>query len=97
MVTARAFITLVNAISQMVQVFGFIRLGRMPNMRKGTENGPRNGTGRCNCCQQPMQMVAGSGVTVQPSRWPRQGYSRSHDADTNQWRYDIDGQLIPAG
>src|SRR5215470_2319827 len=34
MVTARAFITLENAISQIVQVFGFIRLGFMP--RDGT-------------------------------------------------------------
>jgi len=41
--------TFVNIISQTVQVFGFIRLGRMPNMRKGNAARPRNGTGMCSC------------------------------------------------
>ena len=47
---------LVNIISQIVHVFGFIRLGRMPNTRKGNEAMPRNGTGRCSCCQHPLQI-----------------------------------------
>ena len=58
MVTWRAFITLVNIISQMVQVLGFIRLGRMPNARNGTDTTPRSGTGRCMCSQQPMHILA---------------------------------------
>jgi hypothetical protein len=48
--------TFVNIISQTVHVFGFIRLGRMPNTQKGSAATPRNGTGRCNCCQQPLQI-----------------------------------------
>lgn len=63
-VTARAFITLEKAISQIVQVFGFIRLGLMPKRRNGAENGPRMGIGRCRFCQQPKQIEAGSGVIV---------------------------------
>jgi hypothetical protein len=46
-----------NIISQMVQRLGFIRLGRMPNGRNGSDNGPRNGTGMCICCQQPLQIA----------------------------------------
>src|SRR6476661_8331518 len=61
-VTARAFMILENAISQSVQVLGFIRLGLMPNTRNGTEKGPRKATGRCRFCQQPRHSVAGSGV-----------------------------------
>jgi hypothetical protein len=45
-VIARAFITREKAISQIVQVFGFIRLGLMPTRRKGVESGPRSGIGR---------------------------------------------------
>jgi hypothetical protein len=56
MVTLRVFITLENINSQIVQVLGFIRLGRMPNNRNGTEATPRKGTGKCICCQQPMQI-----------------------------------------
>src|SRR6185436_11844274 len=55
MVILRACITLVNISSQMVQVLGFIRLGRTPNARNGAEITPRSGTGRCICSQQPMQ------------------------------------------
>ena len=44
-VIARAFMTLENAISQIVQVFGFMRLGLIPNRRNGAESGPRNGIG----------------------------------------------------
>jgi hypothetical protein len=62
MVTERAFMTRENAISQMVQVFGFIRLGLMPNRRNGADNGPRSGIGMCRFCQHPRQIVAGSGV-----------------------------------
>src|SRR6516225_4582572 len=58
MVTWRAFITLVNINSQIVQVFGFIRLGRMPKARKGAEAIPRKGTGTCICCQQPWHILA---------------------------------------
>jgi hypothetical protein len=50
--------TRVNMSSHTVQVFGFIRLGRMPNMRKGMEARPRSGTGTRICCQQPMQIFA---------------------------------------
>ncbi|VTZ65369.1 hypothetical protein EMEDMD4_790393 [Sinorhizobium medicae] len=53
----RAFITRVNMSSQIVQVFGFIRLGRIPNARKGMEAGPRRGTGTCICSQHPLQIL----------------------------------------
>ncbi|MFL6839913.1 MAG: hypothetical protein ACJ8FZ_21770 [Bradyrhizobium sp.] len=66
MVTARAFMTFENAISQIVQVFGFMRLGLMPNKRNGAESGPRNGIGKCRFCQQPKQIAAGSGVICAP-------------------------------
>ncbi|WP_300261364.1 hypothetical protein [Bradyrhizobium sp.] len=56
--------TRVNAISQIVQVFGFMRLGLMPNSRNGADSGPRNGIGTCMFCQQPRQIIAGSGVIV---------------------------------
>ena len=46
MLTLRALITVVNISSQIVQVFGFILLGRMPNARNGIESTPRNGMGR---------------------------------------------------
>src|ERR1700759_5684510 len=39
-------------------MLGFIRLGRMPKARNGTDNTPRNGIGICICCQQPLQIVA---------------------------------------
>jgi len=45
-VIVRDFITFENAISQIVQVFGFIRLGLMPKRRNGIESGPRSGIGR---------------------------------------------------
>src|SRR5919109_2258761 len=61
-VTARAFMILENAISQSVQVLGFMRLGLMPNTRNGTEKGPRKATGKCRFCQQPRHSMAGSGV-----------------------------------
>ena len=57
MLTLRALITVVNINSQIVQVFGFILLGRMPNARNGTDNTPCSGTGRCICCQHPLQML----------------------------------------
>ena len=41
--------TLVNIISQIVQVFGFMRLGRIPKARNGTDATPRKGTGKCIC------------------------------------------------
>src|SRR5829696_1417194 len=56
-VILRARITLVNISSQMVQVFGFIRLGRMPNARNGAEITPRSGTGTCICSQHPLQIL----------------------------------------
>jgi hypothetical protein len=40
----------------MVQVLGFIRLGRTPNARNGAEITPRIGTGRCICSQHPLQI-----------------------------------------
>ena len=55
MVILRARITFVNISSQMVQVLGFIRLGRTPNARNGAEITPRSGTGRCICSQHPLQ------------------------------------------
>ena len=58
MVILRARITLVNINSQIVQVLGFIRLGRMPKARKGAEITPRSGTGTCNCSQHPLQIFA---------------------------------------
>ena len=58
MTTWRAFITFVNISSQIVQVFGFIRLGRIPRARNGAEAMPRNGTGTCICCQQPWHIFA---------------------------------------
>src|ERR1700750_2107237 len=54
MVILRACITLVNISSQMVQVLGFIRLGRTPNARNGAEITPRSGTGICSCSQHPL-------------------------------------------
>jgi hypothetical protein len=57
MVIFRALITLVNIISQTVQVLGFIRLGRMPKARKGADATPRNGTGMCIWCQHPLQIL----------------------------------------
>ncbi len=53
----RAFMMRVNMSSQTVQVFGFIRLGRMPKARKGTEARPCSGTGIRICCQQPLQII----------------------------------------
>ena len=57
MVILRARITFVNISSQMVQVLGFIRLGRTPNARNGTEITPRIGTGTCICSQHPLQIL----------------------------------------
>ncbi len=51
----RAFMTRSNIVSQMVQVLGFMRLGRMPTARKGTEAKPRKGTGNLSVSQQPLQ------------------------------------------
>src|SRR5258708_2585727 len=59
--------TFVNIISQTVHVFGFIRLGRMPKIRKGSEAMPRNGTGRRSCCQQPLQILDRSADITMPS------------------------------
>ena len=42
---------------EVAEVLGFIRLGRTPNIRNGAENTPRSGTGRCICCQQPLQIL----------------------------------------
>jgi hypothetical protein len=56
MLIFRACITLENINSHTVHVLGFILLGRMPKIRKGTENTPRNGTGTRICCQQPLQI-----------------------------------------
>jgi hypothetical protein len=53
----RARITFVNIISQMVQMFGFIRLGRMPKARRGSAAMPRNGMGTWSCCQQPLHIL----------------------------------------
>src|SRR5262245_20392494 len=66
MVTARAFMIFEKAISQIVQVLGFMRLGLMPNTRNGTANGPRRAIGTCRFCQQPRHSVAGSGVIAFP-------------------------------
>jgi len=41
----------------MVQVFGFIRLGRTPNIRNGPDSSPRSGIGNFICCQQPRQIL----------------------------------------
>ena len=43
-----------------------MRLGLMPNSRNGADKGPRNGIGICRFCQQPRQIVAGSGVIGTP-------------------------------
>src|SRR5262249_45894159 len=67
-VTARAFMIFEKAISQSVQVLGFMRLGLTPNMRNGTENGPRKAIGICRFCQQPRHSVDGSGVIAFPRR-----------------------------
>jgi len=56
-VMLRAFMIFVKAISQIVQVFGFIRLGRMPNIRNGPDSNPRSGIGNFICCQQPRQIL----------------------------------------
>ena len=64
MLTLRARITLVNISSQMVQVLGFILLGRMPNARNGSESTPRNGTGMCMLLPAPnadLGLVRGHG------------------------------------
>jgi hypothetical protein len=60
-VSFRAFMILANINSQIVHVFGFMRLGRMPKSRNGIAAMPRNGTGMRMCCQQPMQIFAGRG------------------------------------
>ena len=52
----RARITVVNINSQTVQVLGFIRLPLIPNARNGTDSPPRSG--RCSCCQHPVQIFA---------------------------------------
>src|SRR5215212_9966030 len=49
--------TRVNISSHTVQVFGFMRLGRIPKRRRGTDAGPRSGTGTRICCQQPLQIM----------------------------------------
>src|SRR5215475_2703333 len=67
-VTARAFMILEKAISQSVQVLGFMRLGLMPNTRNGTENGPRKAIGMFRFCQQPRHSLDGSGVIAFPRR-----------------------------
>jgi hypothetical protein len=54
----RARITLVNISSQIVQVLGFIRLGRTPKARNGTDITPRSGTGMRICSQHPIQNFA---------------------------------------
>src|SRR5208283_2797243 len=63
METWRAFITFVNISSQIVQVLGFIRLGRIPKARNGAEAMPRNGTGTRICCQHPLHIFAWAKVT----------------------------------
>ena len=57
MVTVRAFMVRSNINSQIVQMLGFMRLGRMPTTRNGADSTPRNGIGMCFCCQQPLQIV----------------------------------------
>src|SRR5215212_11447901 len=58
----------VNISSQTVEVFGFMRLGRMPKIRSGSEAGPRSGTGTRICCQQPLQIMdRGCGNRLRPS------------------------------
>jgi hypothetical protein len=52
-----ARIVLMPLSGQASEEFQFIRLGRMPKIRKGSEAIPRNGTGRCSCCQQPLQIL----------------------------------------
>jgi hypothetical protein len=54
----RAFATRSNTTSQIVQVFGFMRLGRLPKMRKGMDTGPRSGAGSLSWPQQPFQILA---------------------------------------
>jgi hypothetical protein len=51
----RAFMTRSNIVSQIVQVLGFMRLGRMPTARNGMEAKPRKGTGNLRVSQQPLQ------------------------------------------
>src|SRR6185503_13844333 len=74
MVILRACITLVNISSQMVQVLGFIRLGRTPKARNGAEITPRSGTGRCICSQHPLQNLefCRAAIVIRGSRigWP---------------------------
>src|SRR3954452_3108567 len=59
----RRRMTTLNMSSQMVHRFGFIRLGLMPNRRKGSESGPRIGTGTRIWHQHPLQII-GCGATI---------------------------------
>src|SRR5215468_4470973 len=58
MVILVAFITFVNISSQKVQRLGFMRLGRSPTTRNGTDSTPRSAIGRCMFCQHPLQISA---------------------------------------
>ena len=53
--TCRAFMTLSNIVSQIVQTLGFMRLWRMPTARYGTAAMVRKAMGSFIFCQQPTQ------------------------------------------
>src|SRR6478672_3989183 len=92
MVILRARITFVNISSQMVQVLGFIRLGRTPNARNGTESIPRIGTGICICSQHPLQILDCSNSAI-VSSGPRE---RRPDPTSGGWREQGGGIHHPA-
>src|SRR3954447_19583616 len=62
----RRRMTTLNMSSQTVHRFGFIRLGLMPNRRKGRDRGPRIGTGTCIWDQHPLQIIA-CGMAIETS------------------------------
>jgi hypothetical protein len=49
--------TRLNINSQIVQVLGFMGLGRTPKTLNGIDRSPRKGIGTRICCQQPLQMI----------------------------------------
>jgi hypothetical protein len=92
----------VNIISQIVQVFGFIRLGRMPKARNGAEAIPRKGTGTCICCQQPWHILARtpfiraspSLATVAKTTVTASLYQLAETAATLFWALLASGQIV---
>ena len=102
----RAFMIRVNISSQIVQVLGFIRLGRTPNARNGTEITPRIGTGMRICSQHPLQILDCSNSAMVISfprdrrlpdptseRWGDQGRHRRLASANLRWRSSPVGPL----